>query len=182
VYAVAGHANDTRTLVIVHDADRANNVRNITSALHDTFNHAPAITLRGIAKHHPTTTAKLNALQATPRDDCRSCAQGKQNRVPFSAIVRPTQPPIDVISTGTAGSLPRSHDNARYLQIIHDHATRCLLTISFATKSAATVAMHHAIARLQLNTGRKVRRYHADMPANNTRNLYAGSCSDKGQK
>jgi hypothetical protein len=35
-------------------------------------------------------------------------------------------------------------------------------TVPLPSKSAATVAIQHAIARLQLNTGRSVRRYHAD--------------------
>jgi hypothetical protein len=48
------------------------------------------------------------------------------------------------------------------LQLSHDRATRYLLTVPLITKSAATAAIHHAIARIQLNTGRTVRRYHAD--------------------
>jgi hypothetical protein len=65
--------------------------------------------------------------------------------------------PLEVISADTAGPLPHSHYNARYLQLIHDRATRYLLTIPLVTKFAATVAIHHAIARLQPNTGRTVR-------------------------
>jgi hypothetical protein len=42
------------------------NMTRITSTLHDTFNHAPAMTLHRIAKHYATTTAKINALQAPP--------------------------------------------------------------------------------------------------------------------
>jgi hypothetical protein len=137
------------------------NMTQITSTLHGTFN-APAMTLHRIAIHYPTTTAKLNTLQAPPYDDCQNCAHGKLTRAPFPVNVRTTPAPLDIISTDTAGPLPRSHDNARYLQLIHDRATCYLITAPLITKSAATAAIQHAIVRLQLNTGRTVRRYHAD--------------------
>jgi hypothetical protein len=43
-----------------------------------------------------------------------------------------------------------------------DRAILDLLTFPLPSKSSATVAIQHAIARLQLNTGRTARRYHAD--------------------
>jgi hypothetical protein len=55
------------------------------------------------------------------------------------------------------------------LHVLHDRATRYLLTVPLPSKSAATVAIQHAIARVQLNTGRTVRRYHTD----NAREQYA---------
>jgi hypothetical protein len=137
------------------------NMTYITSTLYNTFKHAPATALRRLVQHY-RGTANLNK----PRDPadvyCHSCAQGKQTRAPFPAIHRPLPAPLDVISTDTAGPLPRSHDNARYFQVLHHRTTRYLLAIPLPSKSAATVAIQHAIARLQLNTGRTVRRYHAD--------------------
>jgi hypothetical protein len=58
--------------------------------------------------------------------------------------------------------LSRSPDNDRYLQVLHERAALYLLNVSLPSKSAATVAIQHAIARIQLNTGLTVRRYHAD--------------------
>jgi hypothetical protein len=136
------------------------NLTHITSTLHNTFNYAPATTLRRLVQHS-RGTANLNKPRDPAYVDCHSCAQGKRTRAHFPAIHRPPPAPLDVISTDTAGPLPRSHDNARYLQILPDRATRYLLTVPLPSKSAATDAIRHAIARLQLNTGRTVRRYHA---------------------
>jgi hypothetical protein len=137
------------------------NMTHITSTLHNNFNHAPTTTLRRLAQHY-RGTASLNKPRYPADVACHSCAQGKQTRASFPGIHRPQPAPLDVISTDTAGPLPRSHDSARYLQVIHDRATQYLLTVPLPSKSAATVAIKHAIARLQLNTGRTVRRYHAD--------------------
>jgi hypothetical protein len=137
------------------------NVTHITSTLNNTFNHAPAATLCRLVQHY-RGTANLNKPRDPADVDCHSCAQGKQARASLLAIHRPPPAPLDVISTDTAGPLPRSHNNARYLQVLHDRATRYLLTVPLPSKSAATVSIQHAIARLQLNTGCTVRRYHAD--------------------
>jgi hypothetical protein len=137
------------------------NMTHITSTLHNTFNHAPATTLRRLVQHY-RGTANLSKPRDPADVDCHSCAQGNQTRAPFPAIHRPPPAPLDVISTDTAESLPRSHDNVKYLKVLHDRTTRFLLTVPLPSKSAATVAIQHAIARLQRNTGRTVRRYHAD--------------------
>jgi hypothetical protein len=70
-----------------------------------------------------------------PHDDCQSCAHGKQTRAPYLAVVRTTLAPLDVIRTDTAGPLPCSHDNAGYLQLIHDRASRYLHTVPLVKKS-----------------------------------------------
>jgi hypothetical protein len=138
------------------------NIAKVTTALHKTFNHAPAAALRRIARHYPDTTARLSTLRQAEQLQCTSCPVGKQTRALFPAVARKPPQPLDVISTDTAGPLPTSHDKARYLQIFQDRATRYLLSVPFSSKSAATIAIQRAIANIQLQTGLIVRRYHAD--------------------
>jgi hypothetical protein len=121
------------------------------------LNYATAITRRRIAKQYSTTIAKLNALQAPAYDDCRSCAQTNASTIPHTFSHRHC-----LAST----SQPRQR---QIPEPIHYCTTRYLLTVPLATKSAATIAIHHDIARLQLNTGRVVRLYYA----NNAREQHA---------
>jgi hypothetical protein len=64
VYAVAEHAEDTRTRVIVHDADRASNVRN--TRLHDLHD-----AVQGAERSRPRQHShdKLEALGVLNRDE-----------------------------------------------------------------------------------------------------------------
>jgi hypothetical protein len=99
----------------------------------------------------PTRARRLYQLSSRQTDTCA---------VSSSQTLNGTS--TDVISTDTAGTVPTSKDNANYLQLLQDRATRYLLTIPLSTKADATISIQRAISSLHIRTGRPVRRYHAD--------------------
>jgi hypothetical protein len=158
------------------------NMTQITSTLHDTFNHAPAITLRRIAKHYPTTTAKLNALQAPPMTTLQAAhtANKHEHHYPQSSAQHrhhlmssaPTPPGLyhevkttpDICSSFTTAP-PVTSSPSHSLQSPPPLPQYTMQLPAFNSKPAAP----------SVDTMPTLR-------ANNTRNLYARSCSVKGQK
>lgn len=69
---------------------------------------------------------------------------------------------MDLVSTDTAGPLPTSHRNSKYLQLILDRATNHAAAQPLPRKSDAPLKIRDTIAAWQLGTGKATRRYHTD--------------------
>lgn len=136
-------------------------------------NSAPAWHARLV---HAGTDAVMQTAKAVdgmtlegkhPRKDlsgiCEPCASAKQTRAPFPTSRTVVSAPLELVHTDVCGPMPvRSLGNSRYFVTVVDDATGYKEAIPIASKAQAGAAVRNTIARWELQTGHKLKRWRSD--------------------
>lgn len=134
--------------------------------MHAMLNHVARRGMLCVMGHYPGLLQRLRRVTATlppHAGDCAPCQTGKRTRAPFPLADITAVEPMDTVSTDTTGPLtPALESKARWLQVLVDRATRMTSAAAIKRKSDAATAVQERIAQWELQTGRKLRRYHAD--------------------
>lgn len=115
---------------------------------------------------------------------CEGCLVGKQHRLPFpSATTYRAQSPLELLHGDLCGPIsPATPSGKRYFLLIVDDCTRFMWIVLIKSKDEALAAFKSVRAKVELETGLKVKALRTDRGGEFTSNDFHAFCDSLGMK